>query len=558
MATSHQPSSTATDHILSPLTLVLLQLATGEIPRPDRELREAQARFEFVRRAHLPVVVAGGSRCDVRVGRFCYWYDSAPPPRVPEAREITTARERLLAVLDSAARTRPSDAWIAGQRIRYLLDAARPADALEVGCGARPWWCAALRGMALHYSGDYASAELSFKQALNEMPPALRCEWADIRLLLEPALAREMERLSCAERERFAARLWRLAQPLWISGGSDVRTEYLSRRVMAMVLDGTVSPHGLRWAGDTRELLLRYGWSDSYTRSPPIMSTVSWEVTAHAREPSWNVLPSLSGLGDRWIARDDWQLRDPLARMRYSPRHVSALHDLPHQLIRVPRGDSMLVAVAMHPSAQRGGARVGLGVLRRGSEVALTPGESTAASAVWITRQMTSRDTTVVSIEALADSGGRAARARYSIAPPSCTSACLSDLLLFKPVPGRDSLRLDEALGRAILPTLSRESPLGVWWELEAPPGATLAMRLTLEPARPNPFRRLAERLGLAESRSTIRLRWQVVSRPGNTVNQVVLRLPEGARGAYRLSLTAQPQGAPPVTALREIHITDR
>ena len=111
-----------------------------------RSARAAQAAFESIRRHNLPQEPGhGGSDCDERIGRFCYWYDGddetlRPPPL--ESGTITRARDRLLATLDSAALALPGAEWIAGQRVRYLLQSGRPAEALAAArtCRAAPWW----------------------------------------------------------------------------------------------------------------------------------------------------------------------------------------------------------------------------------------------------------------------------------------------------------------------------------------------------------------------------------------------------------------------------------
>src|SRR2546430_11984883 len=82
----------------------------------------------------------------VQIGRFCYWYDDdAEPQRPPplESEAITLARDRLLATLDTAALALPGDEWLAGQRVRYLLQSGRSADALLAAraCRAPIWWC---------------------------------------------------------------------------------------------------------------------------------------------------------------------------------------------------------------------------------------------------------------------------------------------------------------------------------------------------------------------------------------------------------------------------------
>src|SRR3989449_6194768 len=141
-----------------------------------RSAREAQAEFESIRRHNLPTQFGGGGYdCDERIGRFCFWYDDSPaspgsPP--PEPERIGRARDRLLATLDTAAAALPGDEWIAGQRVRYLLQSGRTAAALAAAqaCGAAPWWCEALAGLALHVAGDVAGADSAYRIALRDMP----------------------------------------------------------------------------------------------------------------------------------------------------------------------------------------------------------------------------------------------------------------------------------------------------------------------------------------------------------------------------------------------------
>jgi len=130
-----------------------------------RSARAAQADFESIRRHNLPKEPGhGAADCDERIGRFCYWYDDddeTPRPPPPESEAITRARDRLLGTLDSAALALPGDDWIAGQRVRYLLQSGRPAEALAAArtCRAALWWCEALTGLALHVAGDYGPAD---------------------------------------------------------------------------------------------------------------------------------------------------------------------------------------------------------------------------------------------------------------------------------------------------------------------------------------------------------------------------------------------------------------
>jgi hypothetical protein len=542
---------------------LLLQVAgTTVLAAPTRELRDAQARMESVRRMHLPVTHFPASRCDVRIGRFCYWYDSTPPPALPEAPQVRAERERFLSALEEAAVAHPRDPWIPGQRVRYLLDAGRAAGAARVPCGAMTWWCAALRGLALHVKQDYAAADSAYSAALAHMPRDLRCEWLDLSPLLEDGPAREMAdaRGGCERRRRLSETVWRLAQPLWLTAGNDARTEHLARRTMDVIFSGSAVAHGSRWGGDTRELLLRYGWSETHTRSPPAPGSLAsaWSVLGHGREPSWHLVPAVDRFTAPWIASGAWDLRAPLARTRYAPRHLTALVPLEHQLVRIPWRDSMRV-VAAHRAPWADAApdsiRAALFAAAWDRDGALGTPVRGGADGAGVVVAM---DTVVVSIETLDRGTGRAARARYSLAPLPCAGHwCVSDLLLFDPEPGRDSLPLARALERATPPRMRRGTPVGVWWHVRGAPDATavaVSVRLTLEPAGTGVLRRAAEQLGLARRRGSVRMRWAHVMRSDSASAHVTLGLPARA-GRYRLLLTVQPPGGDAVNASRELEI---
>jgi hypothetical protein len=64
--------------------------------------------------------------------------------------------------------------------------------------------------------------------------------------------------------------------------------------------------------------------------------------------------------------------------------------------------------------------------------------------------------------------------------------------------------------------------------------------------------RRMAVALRLARQQSPVALRWQATPRRAESV---VLRLPSGARGKYRVVLTIDPSNGPAVTSTREIEL---
>src|SRR5688572_20597107 len=136
--------------------------AARDSQRVFRDAREAQIGFERTRRANLPINRRGASgRCDVRVGRFCYWWDDGEFEAPAEPPKTAAARTKLLDRLADAAATLPGDRWIAGQRVRYLVEAERFAEAVDAAraCEAEPSWCTALEGFAHHAGRQFAAAD---------------------------------------------------------------------------------------------------------------------------------------------------------------------------------------------------------------------------------------------------------------------------------------------------------------------------------------------------------------------------------------------------------------
>jgi len=103
--------------------------------------RSAQASFERSRRAHLPYGDSGGGRCDVRLGRYCWWYDEHVPNFPPEEAAIVERRNELIAQLDLAASHYPGDDWLAGMRVHYRVDGHHltAADSMARECRATTW-----------------------------------------------------------------------------------------------------------------------------------------------------------------------------------------------------------------------------------------------------------------------------------------------------------------------------------------------------------------------------------------------------------------------------------
>jgi hypothetical protein len=559
--------------------LMLLQSALQPTQTPpanangERVARRAQQRFESVRRMQLPRGHGGSdSDCDANLGRFCYTYDSAET-RVAEPRAIVEARVALLHTLDSLAAIDSTNGWIAGQRVRYFVEAQRYEEAIRAArqCsgaanGDDAWWCPAIAGVALHAAERYAAADSAFDVALSAMPRKQRCDWTDVRRLAWPTLARALNKQDCAGREALANAVWPLAQPMWSTPGNDARSEFFARATMAVILADAAEAMGMAWGSDSRELTLRYGWPEWYSRSEDYAYSVFAEphVTGHDREPSFTMLPDLASAERPLLVGDgDWRPYAAVAPSRYAPRHIHALLVLPHQLVRFPRGDSTLVVLAFavtDTALARDSVRSTLAV--RASETLLPLDDETrgvridSSRVTGVMRSTIPNTTATISAEVYGAASRRLARTRYTIDRQPRGAWTLSDLLLFDASDTHFPITTDGAAASALTDGVaSTQTPLGVLWELRAPAGASAAwMSIRMEPVRVGMARRLATRLHVASEPTIVRMRWQG-ARSDTAAQSVSLRLPPDASGRYRVTLSVDEGGQTLASTSREIDL---
>src|SRR5437868_9163743 len=230
-----------------------LRSDSAEIAKRARDL---QATFERRRRQMLPRFYIGTADHCLIVGRFCEWHPNLSDYVVPdEGRDIIRARAQLLRDLEKASDALPGDDWIIGQRIRYLLEGHdTSAVAVARGCRATKWWCDALLGMSLHVYGDFAAADSAFAMALEEMPTPMLCHWNNLSPLLDDDVRGTYHKMSCAQREAADARLWWVADPLYMTPGNERRTEHFSRVLHTLLQENSVNTYGSSWGGDLAEL----------------------------------------------------------------------------------------------------------------------------------------------------------------------------------------------------------------------------------------------------------------------------------------------------------------
>jgi hypothetical protein len=545
----------------------------GHVPRADsirivRDARSAQTAFESFRRNQLPVGASGHGDCDIRIGRYCYWRgdddgeDDTPPE---EALSIRTRRDELIRKLDGATRTLSGDAWLAGQHVRYLVEAGRTdtAIAFAARCGAGANWCQMLAGYAAHSAGRFATADSIFRGALAGMDAAERCRWLDVSNVLDDELADRFKKTDCDSREAFVRRVFRLASPLFSISESDVYTEQLSRRVRARIAEHSATPDGEPWADDERELMIRYGWPRWYSKSEPAFVS-QWRppVMGHDGGMPYDYLPKLHLVEHIGAASaDDWELEAPRATNGYAPSFARSMHELPSQIATFRRGDSMLVMVAW--DARRDTSLLGRDV---DAAVALVGLDSTAAitraSKVGLVGHLSAigvLDSGLVSIELLAVKERRAARARVGIAPPHAADHALSDVLLYSP---GDSAATDLASAAATMlasNVIAGSRSVGAFWEAYGLPAERAQVHYTLSVDQIDVgwMQRTKERLHFDDPSTGLRIQWDETVIPQNGVapRGVRLDLSRLRAGKYHLEVSMSINGGAPLTTARDVEL---
>jgi hypothetical protein len=532
-----------------------------------RSAQNAQRAFESFRRARLPLRDGGPTSCDIRIGRYCYWRgDETDTDEVPEKPDIARRRLELVQLLDSMSRMLPGDPWIAGQRVRYLVEAKRIDDAIRSAreqCKASASWCAALTGYAAHVGSRFSLADSAFDDALARMDSVERCKWIDISPLLDDPLGSRFRDLDCRGREALMRRVLWLGSPLYSVTNSDLRTEHFARITRSLLAENSANAEGQSWADDIKELVLRYGWPRWYTRSPPRVSEIgsTGSITGHDAGVPYNFIPAARAVDSiDVLTDDDWKLGDPFARMGYAPSYAKTVHDLPGQVALFRRGDSTLAVAAW--DARRDDTMLGR---RLNAALVLASPTGTAG----ITRQTEAKtvgrlsvvglvDSGVVSLEVMSDSDRRATRLRAGVVRHGA-GLDLSSLLLYAydTVPAYELSAVQEsALASSVV---KGARVVGVYWETYGLQvgGEPVTYTLTVEQTGVSWLRRAAEALRFADPTSSLRVEWgEVPERRGDIAGRGVrLDLSRLRSGRYRIELSATTRGGGTATTQRTVEV---
>jgi hypothetical protein len=554
--------------------------ALQDAPDPEEVVDEAKGRqraFELHRRRRLPYAGGrSGDRCDEIVGRYCLWHEDGrdrdrEPPE--ESESVARARDELLEHLAAALRRVPDSDWLVGQRVRYLLEADRPEEAMKQateGCRAAGWWCRALEGRVLHERGEFVRSGRAFDAAVAAMEPDRRRRWTDVRVLLEGDARDRWEEADEAGREALARRLWHLADPLWLVGGNDRRTEHLARWVQVRMREEAATPFGSHWNPGLRELTVRYGVPYAFGREPPRPGRLETRpmVVGRHHPDALRWLPSPDALlAPARAGLEGWELDDPEPRSEHATPYADTTGRLDHWLAVFPRGDSTVIVATWRPSAP--GSNEGEALLRAVPVAALdtAAGELPAADDRWsggarrgLAVRVPSRPH-LTSLELLRRDARRAERARRGLPLERRPEALpgLSDLLVLE---AGDSVpsTLEAALPRARPPgTVRPGARLGLYWEIYGPRRLMeeVEVSLTLAERGGGILRRLGRALGLGDGQA-VALGWRErADGPGRVHPRGVhLRLPEElSDGDYRLELSVRVPGHETMTAGRDLTV---
>lgn len=531
-----------------------------------KQAKRAQGDFERRRFMLLPRVGSAGGRCDVRVGRYCYWQDEADAaPEEPEA--IAALRTKLVARLAALAAQAPGDRWIAAQRVRYLSESRRGEDAVAAarGCRAEPSWCASLAVLAYRALGDVSHADSALSAALDAMTPAARCAALDIEPLIEGTFRDRYRAASCEKRDSLTARWLWLARASYADSANQVRVEIFSRRLFAQLATESSSPYGPITGADLRDLVLRYGWSETWGRTEPRAGLYDQGSAVGFDGPrTFALAPDDGALADISLIGDPPRLRDnPTARARFPIRRTRTLGGMAHRLALFRRGDSTLAIAAYDASADtalRGvdSAATAFALLRDEHTTPVVARGQRGTRGV-ITAMAPWRPA-LVAVELRDESTQRAARARIGVAPGDTVEGrvALSDLLLFT-ADSTIATALDSVVSKAIIDgRIPAGARLGIFWEMYGlDPGEGVTASVGLVPDQAGFFRRAAERAHLAEPKAPVRLRWEdtpeVLGSVGGRV--LVLALDGVAEGNYTVELTLSVAGQPTRRAASRVEI---
>ena len=516
---------------------------------------------------------------------------------------VQQSRDRLIASLAALDERKPGDAWITGQRVRFLVDKGSTAAAVEVArrCSADRAWCAQLLGFTLHAAGDYRGADSAFDAASAAMSPKDRCKWASAELLLDEDGRSVYDHLNCDERIAANARIWWMSRPLFSDSTPDRRSEDYARKVLIQLHSALPWDERYDWrkrfgSESVSEMLIRYGWPafSAYAGDYQEESHANWmrfydstrTATSEYPQDRVHLFPRWNAIADPFRASADaWQLNmpplsnnDEPAEQWWPNEHYApgrgGIAQLREQTVMLRRDDDVVLATA---SELRFAGRAittdtaSAVLIRTTSPDDIKRLQRHAllnATSLVLTARIPGSPA-VVGTEVLAPHGELSLRTRFGITPPKPLSAlkpgetAISDPVLISTP--ESSNGADAALGLMLGSTVVRTHKIGVYWETYGyAAGDSVDVAVIISRNEPlSKFRRLGMKLRLAHDiNGSVAVRW-TEPQAGHDSWTIPARVPIQARavgldlsrlepGNYRVQVLAGRAGGVPVTASRD------
>jgi hypothetical protein len=354
--------------------------------------------------------------------------------------------------------------------------------------------------------------------------------------------------MTCAEREAADARIWWVADPLYMTPGNERRTEHFSRVLHTVLQEDAANTYGSKWGGDLAELILRFGWAEKWTQQPPTSAYLGAEisVTGHEPEPGFHFFltqrppDTLAQIVDSLFEINQFPPRE-----QYAPPYARSFTSLDAQVARFRRGDSTRIVAAYDVSADTMFARrkFAAALIAMGDEA--TPpsmsevDESPAKNVITVSTPWKSQ---LIGVELLAKDSTGAARWRMGFAeiPLDSGKISVSDLLFVDGSPSLPS-NLNEAITQAHGGTRFRhDRRVGLFWELYGKTAAdsALPISLTITPIDQGFFRRAFRALRIVPKVTPLNIRWQENGAAGVlSARSVLLDLSLVPAGKYSVKL---------------------
>ncbi len=424
----------------------------------------------------------------------------------PEWRDrVHTQRAALIDSLNALARLKPADAWITGERVRFLVDQGETRQALAVArnCTAEHVWCDQLTGFALDAAGEYARADSAYDAASAAMTPEKRCKWTSIQLLLDENGQSDYDHMGCDQRAAANRKFWWLTTPLFSDAAADRRSADFTRKVLIELHAALPWDEKFDWrdrfGGEAlSEMLVRYGWPaySVYGGNQEEASHASWmgfydstrTTTAEYPMDRLHLAPQWSAVLDPFRATADaWQLNMPTLNGDDEPaaqwwpeehyaRAAGPIIQLTDQTVVLRRDTTVLLATA----SGLGASRTKLSPDTASAVLIRTTGPNDIQrlphqtfkneNAIVVTAFVPSKPAIVGTEVPGAQKGDVSVRTRFGIAPPLPLvtlrpgETAISDPVLIEadeaPPPGPD-----DALRHMLGSTRVHGAKVGVYWE---------------------------------------------------------------------------------------------